>query len=341
VSGGFGTDEALHGEIAWRHVNFFGGGRKVGLRGRLSWLDSGAEATFLQPYFLTRRLSFGARGQAWVIDEPTFRATTRGGQASVGRSLGPNATVTATLGQQYQSSRIVEEALADPALSDELIAIGLDPETGEQSGLLSTLTLDGVVVRLDDPANPRQGYAATLWIEQAGGWLAGDYRYGSAIAELRGYVTPKGGVSFAARARYGSIDPYGDESDVPFFKRFFLGGAESLRGWGHAYVAPLTSGGLPIGGQSFLETSAEVRSPLWNGLGLVAFIDAGNVWRDSWTMRLGDLLYDVGPGIRYSSPFGLVRLDFAYQVNPLEGLRIDGEAQTGRWRIQIGVGHAF
>jgi outer membrane protein assembly complex protein YaeT len=341
VSGGFGSDEALHGEVAWRHVNFLGGGRKAGLRGRLSWLDSGAEATFLQPHFFSQRLTLGARGQAWFVDEPSFRAVTGGGQASVARSLDPNASLAITLGQHYQNSRIAEEAVGDPELYDELIAVGLSPETGEQSGLLSTLTLDGAVLGLDNPENPRRGYAATLRIEQAGGWLAGDYGYGSVITEIRGYATPYAGTTFAGRARYGSIDPFGGESDLPFFKRFFLGGAESLRGWGHSYIAPLSSGGLPIGGQSFFEASAEVRSPLWHGLGVVAFVDAGNVWREPWTTRLGDLLYDAGPGVRYASPFGLFRIDVAYQLNRLDGLRLDGEPQTGRWRVQIGVGHAF
>lgn len=341
VSGGFSSDETLHGEAAWRHVNFFGGGRKLGVRGRLSWLDSGGEATFVQPYFLTRTLSLGARGHAWVVDEPSYRAATRGGQASVARSFGTNASVTATYGRQYQSSRIADEAVGDPGVADDLVALGLNPETGEQSGLLSTLTLDGVVLGLDDPANPRRGYAATLRIEQAGGWLSGHYRYASAIAEIRGYLTPRGGVTFAARARYGSIDPFGSDSDVPFFKRFFLGGATSLRGWGHSYVAPLSSGGLPIGGHSFVEASAEVRVPSWKGLGLVGFVDAGHVWRTAWTMRLGDLLYDAGPGLRYSSPFGLVRLDVACQLKRLDGLRIDGEPQTRRWRVQFAIGHAF
>jgi outer membrane protein assembly complex protein YaeT len=341
VSGGFSSDEALNGEAAWRHVNFLGGGRQLGVRGRLSWLDSGGEATFLQPYFLTRSLSLGARGHAWFVDEPSYRAATRGGQASLARSFGANASVTATYGRQYQSSRIADEAVGDPGLADDLIALGLIPETGGQSGLLSTLTLDSVAFGLDDPADRRRGYAATLRIEQAGGWLAGDYRYASAIAEIRGYVTPREGLTLAARARYGSIDPFGGDSNIPFFKRFFLGGATSLRGWGHSYVAPLSSGGLPIGGHSFLEASAEVRSPSWNGVGLVGFVDAGQVWRVPWTMRPGDLLYDAGPGLRYSSPFGLLRLDFAYQLKRLEGLRIDGEPQTRRWRLQFAIGHAF
>ena len=34
------------------------------------------------------------------------------------------------------------------------------------------------------------------------------------------------------------------------------------------------------------------------------------MWQDPWTMRLGDLRYDAGAGLRFDTPFGLVRLDF-------------------------------
>ena len=46
---------------------------------------------------------------------------------------------------------------------------------------------------------------------------------------------------------------------VPFFKRYFLGGATNLRGWGRFEVAPLSGEGLPIGGHSLLNFSTELR----------------------------------------------------------------------------------
>ena len=71
------------------------------------------------------------------------------------------------------------------------------------------------------------------------------------------------------------------------------------------------------------------------------FVEAGNVWQDSWAMRLNDLRYDAGPGLRLDTPFGLIRLDFGYQLTPLDGLRIDGRPQISRWRFNFGVGEAF
>jgi outer membrane translocation and assembly module TamA len=71
------------------------------------------------------------------------------------------------------------------------------------------------------------------------------------------------------------------------------------------------------------------------------FAEAGTVWQDAWTLRLRDLLYDAGPGLRLQTPFGVIRIDMGYQLKVLQGLRIDGEPQGSRWRFNFGVGEAF
>jgi hypothetical protein len=37
----------------------------------------------------------------------------------------------------------------------------------------------------------------------------------------------------------------------------------------------------------------------------------------------------------------VIRLDFGYQLRPVDGLRIDGRPQTSRWRLNFGIGEAF
>jgi translocation and assembly module TamA len=128
---------------------------------------------------------------------------------------------------------------------------------------------------------------------------------------------------------------------VPFFKRQFLGGASSLRGWGRFEVSPLSGSGLPIGGFSALESSGEVRVLVRDRLILVAFIDAGNAWARGGRLVLSELLYDVGPGLRYITPIGPIRVDLARQLTPIEGLVINGLPESRRWRLHIGIGQSF
>jgi outer membrane translocation and assembly module TamA len=128
---------------------------------------------------------------------------------------------------------------------------------------------------------------------------------------------------------------------VPFFKRYFLGGSTNLRGWGRFEVAPLTDEGLPIGGNTFLNFSTELRVPIARSFGAVLFVDGGNVWTDPWDFNLNDMRYDAGVGLRYSTPVGPLRLDAGWQLNPIPGLIVNGEPQTRAMRLHFSIGQAF
>ena len=73
----------------------------------------------------------------------------------------------------------------------------------------------------------------------------------------------------------------------------------------------------------------------------MAFVDYGNVWERAWDFDLRDLRYAVGPGLRYQTPIGPARIDFGFQLNPIEGLLVNGEAQKRPWRIHFSIGQAF
>ena len=101
----------------------------------------------------------------------------------------------------------------------------------------------------------KRGYVASLHLEHAGDFLSGDFNYYEISAEGRYFISVANRAVVALRVRGGSIDGTGEsEADsVPFYKRYFLGGATNLRGWGRFDVSPLTDGGNPIGGYSFTE----------------------------------------------------------------------------------------
>src|SRR4029077_13583116 len=114
--------------------------------------------------------------------------------------------------------------------------------------------------------------------EQAGRIVRGTFNYYAAAVDGRYYVPLSDTVVVAARAQIGAINAVGtEETNVPFAKKYFLGGSTSVRGWDRFEISPLSSG-LPIGGDSMLALSAELRAPLRGNFGAVFFIDAGNVW---------------------------------------------------------------
>jgi outer membrane translocation and assembly module TamA len=184
--------------------------------------------------------------------------------------------------------------------------------------------------------------AFTLHIEQAGGWMPGTFNYHNVIGDARIYREVfNERVTLAGRARYGAIDAATGEADIPLLKRFFLGGSEEMRAWSIYEVSPLSNSGTPTGGKSLFSLTGEARFPIfWRVRGAV-FLEAGNVWHDPWAVELGSLLYDAGPGLRFDTPYGLIRVDFGYQLKTLDGLRIDGQPQKHRWRINFGIGEAY
>jgi outer membrane protein insertion porin family len=189
--------------------------------------------------------------------------------------------------------------------------------------------------------NAHRGYQVAFHAEQAGKLLPGTYNYYGLSADGRHYLPVSDRLVVASRLQFGNIDPVGaDLVNVPLSKKYFLGGATSIRGWGRYEVSPLVEG-LPVGGNSMLSFSEELRALLRGNLGGVVFLDGGNVWDKSFAFDLGDLRYAVGVGLRYQTPVGPFRFDYGYQLNPIPGLLVNGEPSDRRWRIHFSIGQAF
>jgi outer membrane protein assembly factor BamA len=321
---GYAAGERLAVDARLSHLNLFGSAERLDLQGRVSRIERTAEAAFTQNDLWHPALSLSLQARHQEIDERAFFVMSRGGQAAVT--------------WQWTSALSTTGAYA-VALERSDVDASLDPLLGLQDGVLSAWSVDVDHRRLTRDVPMR---TLSLHVEQAGGWMPGTFNYFSVIGDARHYRTVLDGrVVFATRLRLGAIDPMGDAGDIPLLKRFFLGGSNEMRGWGTYELSPLSASGEPSGGTSVLAAIAEVRFPILKRLRGAVFAEAGNVWEDPWAMRLGDLRYDAGPGLRVDTPFGLIRFDFGYQLRPVQGLRLDGKPQTSRWRVNFGIGEAF
>ncbi len=346
---GYGTEEKGRVRGTWDHVNFFGGARSAGVEAKYSWIDRGARVYFTEPYLFTRHLAFSLRGHAWNEHEPVFQLTSYGGRATVTwrrdqrdlpRARGASTTVSLSVIDELTDYAITEEGLADEGIRNNLIALGLDPETGAARGTVVALRLEAERSTVANRLDARRGYIVSAAVEHAGGFLPGTFTYTEVSGEVRHYLPLGRRRVLAQRARVASIDaPAPTDASVPFYKRYFLGGASSIRGWGRYEVAPLTGTGFPVGGLTLVELSSELRLPVTRKLGVVAFVDAGNVSPDPW--KVSGLRVAVGPGIRYDTPIGPARFDVGFQVNPIDGLMVNGEPQGRAWRAHISIGQAF
>ena len=98
---------------------------------------------------------------------------------------------------------------------------------------------------------------------------------------------------------------------LPASERFFTGGARSVRGYAYQSLAPKNADGDVVGGRYLLAGSLETDVRVYGNWGVAAFLDAGNV---SDTLPL-ELERGAGVGLRWFSPVGILRLDFAQALS--------------------------
>ncbi len=147
------------------------------------------------------------------------------------------------------------------------------------------------------------------------------------------------------------------EFSLPPDQRFYAGGSGTVRGYNYQTVAPqfTAPGGNPIGGTSMTAVNIELRQRFGSNFGAAVFVDGGGVSEAQSLVplsngtqcteppslggvpppdsRSGVFCVGVGAGLRYYTPIGPIRLDFA-----LPTVRREDDA---RFEVYIGLGQAF
>ncbi len=149
-------------------------------------------------------------------------------------------------------------------------------------------------------------------------------------------------VTFMLNGELGYADSYGNK-EYPFFKNFYVGGVNSVRGYENGSIGPRdfdpgTNEDFAVGGTTRIVGNAEVFVPVpliknSSQFRLSAFVDAGNVYGNSESINLGELRYGAGVGVSWFSPFGPLKLVFAKALNAKD----TDETQT----LQFQLGSQF
>lgn len=185
----------------------------------------------------------------------------------------------------------------------------------------------------DDFFDPKRGVYLRPVAEVAGGLLRGANDFYRFTGEARWFQSLLPGFVFAARAQYGRAIPYGGTEKVPHYEVFTLGGRNSLRGYDDRSLGPDSVDGENYG-PVMLNTNVELRTPYILGwVGLVGFLDGGEVVNTESELTMDNYQYSAGAGIRVRTPIGPVRLDWGKRLKDPAG------RDLGKW--YLGLLHAF
>ncbi len=324
---GYGDVERLRGMIEGGYRNLFGTGRRITLRAEGSSIEQKYSINYKEPWVFGYQMDGRLNLVDLIENKSSFDRRTFGFSAGLDKSF--SESVTGSLTYQYE----------DVKLSD------VQPEailTPEDTGKIEVATINPSVIidRRDDPFNPSKGSLFSITFREAAKVLGSRPQFAKITVQDSIFFSPISKLVFALSVRGGVAWNFGESNEVPIFERYFTGGRSTIRGYDQEKVGipgkTITYDGntwTPTGGNMLLVLNGELRFPLFKGLGMVAFVDGGNVWRNVEEFDASEIRATAGAGIRYNTPVGPLRLDI--------GCKFDREAGEEKCIPHFTLGHAF
>ncbi len=328
VAGGFSSVETFIFAGQIQEANLFGTGKRVSFNAQIGGVTQLFFLNYQDPHLFDTD---------WTLDALIFR-TDRRFRDFDRKSFGGSLTVGRRLWRQlYGTITYRLESLDIGDIDDEARLI-LTKEKRTISSLGFGLRWDSRNNLLD----PTRGNLTRTNLEFAGTPFGGNTDFIKYTISSRQWVPFYLGTVFSFRGRYGLINLRNNGNDLVVGERFFLGGPNSLRGYGFRRVGPRvpTADGdfVIIGGVQELLVTADFVFPILPRAGLrgVLFFDTGNAFNDGedLTINPADLRSDVGFGVRWVSPLGPLRLEVGFPISD----RLPGEKS---YEIQFTVGTLF
>ncbi|MCX5792101.1 MAG: outer membrane protein assembly factor BamA [Elusimicrobia bacterium] len=319
---GISSTDGLVGTVALSHMNLFGRAQRTSL----SW-NFGKK---VQDYYLSW-------STPWVGDSPTtlgadvfntrhykpYRDTL---SAYTERRTGGKVTVAPRFSDdKYHLTTTYTYEKVKISEVDAVYLNELTPGTSVTSSLYVEIARD----TRDNVWDPTRGCRTSLGVDYAGGLLGGQVNYYkptlSHSYNLKLFSIDDYPFVMAISNRLGFAGRFGSTKTVPVYERYFLGGAETVRGYANnGQIGPLN------GGKVYDVMNLEFKFPLARErrrtiVQWAFFFDIGNSWNgfDDVSGRFGtgvtNLKAGAGFGIRFTTPAFPIRLDWGYGFNHKPG----------------------
>ncbi|MEI6790277.1 MAG: BamA/TamA family outer membrane protein [Myxococcaceae bacterium] len=197
--------------------------------------------------------------------------------------------------------------------------------------------------RRDSALLPKKGYAIELDADFGfGDFESSPIAYTKLLAGLTTYVPLVNKLTWVMNTKAGGILDLRDGAYIPLFKRYYLGGTNSVRGFSddQIYAVDATEKTLvSLGGNYFVMLRNEIRFPIVGDLKGGVFVDAGELMREIQNFSFSKVAVGTGFGIRYDTPIGPLMFDIGLRV--LDGDRINGTSFIDRFCLHFSIGNSI
>ncbi len=300
----------------WEHRNLWGRGENLEATLEVSFIRAFLEGIFRKPAFYHKDQSLLLSTNLEVQNTDAFKSTSATAGAALERALTDDMLLS--LGLAWRFSRVENKT---------------ETSKNENFSLLS------IPMRFnwdysDDDMDPSRGGRTRLDAEPFYGIGNASLFFYKQQIRLTHYFTVLEAPRLILAGRAALTDIWGaGRGDVPADLRTYAGGGGSIRGYKFQSVSPRNPAGKILGGRSLLELSGEMRWWVTKKIGLVLFVDAGRAYESTFPDFASPLQIGAGPGVRYDTPIGPIRLDIGFPINK--------RSLDDSYQIYISIGQAF
>lgn len=346
VGAGFSTVDNLFGyaEVSQSNFDLFkpphftGGGQKMRLRTTLGTERQDYILSFVEPWLFDRKLALSTdlywRQINYYSDE--YEEEILGGNLGLSRTLWNDFWI-GSIGYSLENISIKDITENAPYVIKQ----------EEGSNLISKIMPSIAYDTRNSTRLPNGGQRTEFMPEFAGGPLGGDFDFYKLELRTAWYFKGFGeGDVIEIMGRIGTMDTYNNSSRIPFYEKFYLGGAYDMRGYKYRHLGPMING-EPVGGQTYVFASIEYSVPIIQEyLRAAAFYDIGWVNPDAYDFdpthrtdpTYGELGWadNIGLGLRLNIPMlGPLRFDYGIPING------NNKSSGGQFNFSVGYARQF
>lgn len=303
----------LSGSIAQN--NFMGSGNNVGIQVNTGKINTVYSFSYTNPYFTKDGVSQGFDVYHRKVDSTRtsvapYQTASTGGGLRFGFPLNEKESLSFGVGLDTTTITTVSDS---PQRYKDFV------KTFGETNLTIPISVNWVSDGKNSFLFPTSGTFQKAALEVA--IPGGDLTFYRASYQLQQYFPLSKTFTLMLNGDIGYAGGYGETTSLPFYKNFYAGGVNTVRGYKAGSLGPKDTNGDSLGGTRRVIGNAEM---LWGfpgmekSLRMGLFFDAGQVYGQGQNISVSDLRYSTGISMAWISPIGPLKFSYGQALNKQE-----------------------
>lgn len=318
---GYSSVDYFVGSLQFQHMNLFGLAQRLNLLWEFGARRQNYEIDWTEPWIFGRNASLTLsaynieRKRDYSYTSDAYKESRLGFSTRIGPRI--SDYVALLFGYSYEHVRIFD---IDSRVRNEIVN-ATDLSKDRTSSVVGQIVYDS----RDYVFDPSRGNRQLLNLQIAGGPFGGNVNFIKTQMKSSWFIPTFWRFVLSFNLNLGAVEPYGGHTTLPLYEKFYVGGADTVRGYKYR-----TEIGPDDGGKFMSVLNIEYKFPIVSEKGRTIlqgafFYDIGGTWAeaDDINLSLGtgknNLRSGVGFGIRFATPVFPLRLDWGYGLNHKEG----------------------